>query len=115
MKTKTMTTLHLRKSIDLSPLRRGFLLTPLALALVWFALLPAARAVTPAPDGGYPNGNTAEGDNALLNLTTGASNTANGFSALVNNTTGSFNTANGVDALANNNADNNTANGDSAL
>ena len=29
-----------------------------------------AKAVTPAPDGGYPNGNTAEGDNAFLALQT---------------------------------------------
>ena len=37
-----------------------------------FALSPTARAVTPAPDGGYPNNNTAEGDNALFSLTTGS-------------------------------------------
>ena len=30
------------------------------------ALLPAAFAVDPPPDGGYPNGNTAEGTNALF-------------------------------------------------
>ena len=32
--------------------------------LVCFALLPEAHGVTPAPDGGYANGNTAEGLNA---------------------------------------------------
>ena len=30
-----------------------------------------ARAVVPPPDGGYPNGNTAEGEDALFSLTTG--------------------------------------------
>src|SRR6478609_2184605 len=58
-----------RSPVERPPLRRGSLL--IMLALVCFCLLPAGRAVTPAPDGGYPNGNTAEGDNALLNLTTG--------------------------------------------
>ena len=32
---------------------------------------PKAKAVSPLPDGGYPGGNTAEGQNALLSLTTG--------------------------------------------
>jgi hypothetical protein len=78
---------------------RGFLLLPLALAL--FAVSPTARAVTPAPDGGYPNQNTAEGDDALFNLDTSQStyNTAIGFEALYNTTTGSANTAIGTTAL----------------
>src|SRR6266403_1589998 len=127
MKTKHMTTLHLRNSIGRSPLRlglprvqriwiiRGFLLIPLVLA--WFALSPAARAqLSPAPDGGYPNNNTAEGFNALFSLTTGYNNTANGANALSNNTTGFFNTANGSDALSSNNTGaRNTANGVNAL
>ncbi len=54
-------------------------------ALAFFALSPAALAVTPAPDGGYPNANTAEGDDALFNLTTGDDNTASGYQALYNN------------------------------
>ena len=65
------------------------LLIPLALAC--FALSPQARAVDPPPDGGYPNQNTAEGDDALFSLTTGADNTAMGFDALDSNTTGSDN------------------------
>jgi hypothetical protein len=116
MKTKNMTTLPLGKSISRSPLRRGLLL--IALALVGFALSPAPKAfgVMPPPDGGYPNGNTAEGDNALLNLTTGINNTANGFQALLHNTIGSNNTANGVSALFSNTTGvNNTANGLQAL
>ncbi|HWX15772.1 MAG TPA: hypothetical protein VNY07_04215 [Chthoniobacterales bacterium] len=64
MRTKNMTTLHLRKSTSRSPLRLGFLLITLALA--WFALSPTASAVTPVRDGGYPNNKTAEGDNALF-------------------------------------------------
>ena len=40
----------------------------IAFGLACFGLSPAARAVTPAPDGGYPGDNTAEGDSALLHL-----------------------------------------------
>ncbi len=95
---------------------RGFLLIGLAIALAWFALSPAARAVSPAPDGGYPNGNTAEGDSALFSLTTGADNTAIGFDALLSNSTGFSNTANGAFTLSSNTTGfNNTANGVSAL
>src|SRR5690348_14140648 len=64
----------------------------LALAFT-FALSPMARAVDPPPDGGYPNRNTAEGEDALLHVTTGYDNTAIGFDALVSNTTGFQNTA----------------------
>jgi hypothetical protein len=59
----------------------------------------AAFAVFPPPDGGYPNQTTAEGEDALLNLTTGANNTALGFNALLSNTTGHENTAIGSQAL----------------
>jgi hypothetical protein len=89
-----------------------------AFVLGAFALAPAPTAfgVVPAPDGGYPNGNTAEGDNALLSLTTGANNTAIGQDALFSNTTGSNNTANGAAALADNTTGSfNTANGFTAL
>src|ERR1700740_880254 len=75
-------------------------LLAIASLFAWFALSPA-RAVTPAPDGGYPGGNTAEGDSALFNLTTGRNNTALGFDALFNNTTGSRNIALGLGAGAN--------------
>src|SRR6266496_896672 len=89
-----------------------------AFVLGAFALGPAPTAfgVVPAPDGGYPNGNTAEGDNALLDLTTGASNTAIGLDALSSNTTGSNNTATGFAVLLNNTtAFNNTGTGFQAL
>jgi hypothetical protein len=43
----------------------------IALLLACFAIAQSAIAVTPEPDGGYPNGNTAEEDTALLDLNTG--------------------------------------------
>jgi trimeric autotransporter adhesin len=122
-----MTTLSIRNSVSRSPLRlglprvqriwllRGFVLIPLVLAC--FALSPMAQAVIPAPDGGYPGGNTAEGTDALFSLTTdGNNNTAIGGYALYSNTTGDGNTANGYQALAiNTTGNNNTATGNQAL
>jgi hypothetical protein len=110
-----MTTLHLGKSISRSPLRRAFLL--ISLALVGFALLPRAQAVSPPPDGDYGNGNTAEGLNALFSLNGGlGNNTAIGAGALYSNMMGFQNTANGSGALnANTTGNNNTANGFKAL
>src|SRR6267378_1191170 len=116
MKTKNMTTRPIRNSISRSPSRRGALLIPFAIALAWFALSPTAQAVSPPPDGGYLGNNTAEGDYALLSLTTGLNNTAIGFEALFSNTTGNGNTANGSFALVSNTTrNNNTANGFNAL
>jgi Chaperone of endosialidase len=113
-KKQNMTTRRSIKSIGWSPLRLGFLLIPIALAC--FAVLPTAQAVVPAPDGGYPGNNTAEGEDALFSLTTGTDNTAMGFHALYSNTTGSLNTANGVEALHSNTTGlDNTANGWEAL
>ena len=63
----------------------------MVLALACFALSPAALAADPAQGGSYPNQNTAEGDDALFSLMTGADNTAMGFDALDSNTTGSDN------------------------
>jgi len=51
--------------------------------LACFALLPAARAVSPEPDGCYPNFTTAEGCNALKFLDTGIGNTGIGWDALL--------------------------------
>jgi uncharacterized coiled-coil protein SlyX len=85
------------------------------LLLACFALSPSVQAVVPAPDGGYPGGNTAEGQNAFLSLTTGGFNTGVGFFSLSSDTTGSFNTAIGAGALALNTADSNTAIGAAAL
>jgi hypothetical protein len=85
------------------------------MGVVCIGLLPKVQAVSPAPDGGYPGGNTAEGQNALLNLTTGGFNTAVGFLSLRSDTTNSFNTAIGAGALLANTADENTATGAGAL
>jgi hypothetical protein len=85
------------------------------IALVCFGLLPKAQAVSPAPDGGYPGFNTAEGTKALQNLTTGAANTAVGWFSLFSNAEGSFNTATGAGSLLFNTADQNTAFGAAAL
>jgi hypothetical protein len=92
--------------------------TPLCLvAMACFGLLPVAQAQLPppAPDGGYPGANTAEGTRALFNRTTGINNTATGFEALFKDTTGSFNTAIGLSALHENNGYSNTATGHHAL
>jgi len=77
--------------------------------------LPRVQAVIPAPDGGYPGGNTAEGQNALFSLTTGGFNTAIGFLSLRTVTSGAFNTAIGAGTLLANTADGNTATGTGAL
>jgi hypothetical protein len=86
-------------------------------ALGCFALCPIAQAVVPAPDGGYPNLNTAEGQNALLslNVRTGSANTAVGWFSLGSDISGGFNTAVGAGALAVNIGDRNTATGAAAL
>jgi trimeric autotransporter adhesin len=73
------------------------------------------QAVNPPPDGGYPGGNTAEGQNALLGLTTGTYNTAVGVFSLLSFTNGKFNTGVGAGALLVNTADANTATGAGAL
>jgi hypothetical protein len=93
-------------------------ITPLCLivfALGCVGLLPRAQAVSPPPDGGYPGGNTAEGNLALLSLTTGIYNNAVGIYSLLSLTTGNFNTADGAGALLSNTADENTATGAGAL
>ena len=91
------------------------LLTTLLLFLSVSLAAPNARAVIPPPDGGYPGFNTAEGQKALFNLTTGAGNTAIGWFSLFSNATGSFNTATGAGTLLFNTADENTAFGTAAL
>jgi hypothetical protein len=84
-------------------------------ALIWFALVQNTQAVSPAPDGGYPGGNTAEGQNALLSLSSGTYNTAVGVFSLLSNTVGNFNTGVGAGALLANSADSSTAIGAGAL
>ena len=87
--------------------------------LVCFALSPRAQAapqaISPPPDGCYPNYTVAEGCNTLFNLTTGIANTGVGWYALFDTTTGNYNTALGAGALTDNTADLNTATGAGAL
>jgi Chaperone of endosialidase len=102
-----------------------FTTTLLALCFLAFGCLVFPQrtlAVSPTPDGGYPGGNTAEGTNALLSLTTGTYNTAIGIYSLLSNTEGQFNTALGAGALLANVGDpssgagvDNTATGAGAL
>ncbi len=93
-------------------------LIAVVLALGCFALSPTPNAfgVVPAPDGGYPGNNTAEGADALFSLTSGIDNTGLGFQALYRNNTGNFNTAEGYRSLYHNTTGgNNTATGVQAL
>ena len=91
------------------------ILVALLPVLACLAFLPGARAISPAPDGCYPNFTTAEGCDALGSLTIGAGNTALGWRSLFLTTTGSFNTGVGGGALALNNGSSNTAVGVAAL
>src|SRR5437868_11141604 len=103
-------------STNRSPLWHRFPFGALAVALAFFALSLAALAVSPAPDGAYPNGNTAEGDSALFSLSDGTDNVAIGAGALYSNTRGNYNTANGFQTLnSNTTGSGNTANRHRAL
>ena len=114
MKTKTsLTTDSIGPSSRHCPTVPGLLI---ALVLACFALSPIARAVDPPPDGGYPGGNTAEGQDALLKLSRGKYNTAVGFKTLSDITIGDYNTAVGGAALRNGDEGvNNTAIGYAAM
>ena len=90
-------------------------LSLIALTLAAFAFVQSGEAVNPPPDGGYAGANTAEGQNALLNLTTGTANTAVGFLSLSALKKANFNTALGAGTLLVNGADENTATGAGAL
>jgi hypothetical protein len=93
------TTVPLKHSMNRLPFRLALLLIPLALTC--FALAPQARAV--CQDACLTNNNTVQGDDALLNLTTGTDNTALGLNALLFDTTGYFNTTVGSQAILSNN------------
>src|SRR6266513_3362927 len=95
---KNMTISQLTNSINPATAGRALLIP---LVLVCFAFWPAPNAfgVLPAPDGGYPAHNTAEGTDALVSLTIGINNTANGYNSLYSNTAGPANTAIGSATL----------------
>jgi len=95
MKTKTSAT---RDSINHAPYQLALLFIPFAFA--FFALSPQARAV--CQDACLTYNNTVQGDDALLDLTTGTDNTALGLNALLSDTAGDFNTAVGSQALISN-------------
>jgi len=87
----------------------------ISFSIVCFALIQNAQALNPPPDGGYPEGNTAEGQAALFSLTTGVANTAVGWLALNTLDTGKLTAAIGAGTLIGNTANQNTATGAGAL
>jgi hypothetical protein len=113
LQTLTSFNANLRNPMNYAPSPRGSFLILLVIAC--FALSPQMQALSPPPDGGYPNGNTAEGDSALAGLTGGFYNSAFGFLSLLSNADASFNTGVGAGALLVNTASENTATGAGAL
>jgi hypothetical protein len=106
LKTISCLNANLRNPITHAPSFRGWFVT--LLLIVCFAFCPMAQAVnpplTPDPPGSLPVSNTADGQNALLSVTTGIHNTAIGFDSLLSNTDANFNTAVGSAALLSNGA-----------
>lgn len=101
---------------SLKILTTTLLLSPLVLACLTFSQMAYAEPdVNPPPDGGYPGFTTAEGQNALKNLTSGLGNSAFGWYSLFSVTTASYNTGLGAGTLALNTAQANTASGVAAL
>ena len=84
---------------SLNPLSLWHLSLRFLIPVVCLMFATSLHAVSPAPDGGYANENTAEGQDALFSLTTGFGNTAVGYDALFAVTTGGDNTAVGVEAM----------------
>src|SRR5262245_57102620 len=94
---------------------RKFAFAVTLLILAYFAPVPQSPALNPPPDGGYPGGNTAEGQGATFNLAGGTNSTAVGLFSLRALTTGTLNTSVGAGTLFVNTADQNTAIGAGAL
>src|SRR3954466_5636710 len=84
---------------SLNPVSLWHLSLRFLIPVVCLIFATSLHAVSPAPDGGYANENTAEGQDALFSLTTGFGNTAVGYNALFAVTTGGDNTAVGVEAM----------------
>jgi len=89
---------------------RNTILIAILSALAYFAFLPGSRADDPVT-----LSNTADGDLALVGLTTGIYNSAFGFYALLSNADANFNTGIGAGVLLVNTASENTAAGAGAL
>jgi hypothetical protein len=104
----------MKKSIKI--LTTTLFLNPIVLGCFTFSQMAhAAPDVNPPPDGGYPGFTTAEGQNALKNLTSGIGNSAFGWYSLFTVTTASYNTGLGAGTLALNTGAANTGSGVAAL
>jgi len=102
--------------IRLIQLRQTTSVFLVAFALGCFGLLPAANAAdSAAPDTALPGGNTADGNGALLSLTTGVYNSAFGIYSLLSLTDGNFCTGVGAGTLLVNTGSTNAAFGAAAL
>ena len=92
---------------------RNLIYATILSVLFCFPLLAKAQA---APEAALPGFNTADGDHALFNITSGIANTAVGWYSLSSNTEGNYNTGLGAGALAlNTTEESNTAVGTAAL
>ncbi len=103
------------KSMKYSSLRIFTTVLSVLACLAFSPPIKAAPQVAPAPDGCYPAFTTAEGCQALQNLSTGSANTGVGWRALFSAGASSFNTGVGAGALVLNTGDSNTAVGTVAL
>ena len=83
--------------------------------LTSFAVLHEAQAVETDPEDWFPNGTTAVGQNALLDLREGQFNTGLGWLSLQGVVNGNYNTGVGAGTLALNIGNSNTAVGTAAL
>jgi hypothetical protein len=101
----------------LNHLKKATAVCFVAFGFTWLVPSGTVKAVNPPPDGGYPGQNTAEGEEALFNLSPRATDdTAIGWRALFSTTTGNDNTAIGSAALnANTTGHRNTAIGSGSL
>jgi hypothetical protein len=121
LRTLQLQTINLagrRKKKHMTPLiqlKRTAPVFLVALLLACFGFLDGAQAVTTDPQDWFPGGNTAAGQQAVLNLREGQFNTAIGLLSLSALLDGSFNTGVGAGTLLVNTGNNNTATGAAAL